>query len=82
VHTSIVRTFILQFYLNTLFVNEIGECYLQSIVREQYFSIIFNEKKGALYSTKYNISLILRLNKPSRMFVNTKESLMTGIEHF
>ncbi len=44
VHTSIVRTFILQFYLNTVYMNKVGKCYLPSIVRRQYFSIIFNEK--------------------------------------
>jgi hypothetical protein len=41
------------FYLNTLFMNKIGECYLLSIVRRHYFSIIFNEKKCTLYSIKY-----------------------------
>ncbi len=48
-HMSIVCTFILQFYLNTLFMNKVGECYLPSIVPRQYFSIIFNEK-----SAQYN----------------------------
>ncbi len=43
-HTSKVRTLNLQFYLNTLLTNKVGECYLPSIVRMQYFSIIFNEK--------------------------------------
>jgi len=47
VHMSKVRTFILQFYLNTLFMNKVGECYLPSIVRRQYISIIFKEKKCA-----------------------------------
>ncbi len=41
---SIEHTFILQFYMNTLFMNMVGECYLPSRVRTQYFSIIFNEK--------------------------------------
>ncbi len=50
---SIMRTFILQFYLNTLYINKVGECYLPSTVRRQYFSIIFNEKKSALYLIKY-----------------------------
>jgi hypothetical protein len=36
-HMSIVRTFILQFYLNTLFMNKVGECYLPSIVHRQHF---------------------------------------------
>ncbi len=40
----IVHTLILQFYLNTLFMNKVGECYLPSIVCRQYFSITFNEK--------------------------------------
>ncbi len=44
-HTSIVRTVILQFYPNTLFMNKVGECYLPSKVHRQYFSIIFNGKK-------------------------------------
>jgi hypothetical protein len=39
-HKSIVCTFIL---LNTLLMNK-AECYLPSIVRMQYFSIIFYEK--------------------------------------
>jgi hypothetical protein len=39
-----MRTFILQIYLNTLFMKKVGECYLLSAVRMQYFSIIFNEK--------------------------------------
>ncbi len=43
-HTSKVRTFILLFFLNTMLTNKVGECYLPSIVRMQYFSIIFNEK--------------------------------------
>ncbi len=38
------HTFILQFYMNTLFRNKAGECYLPSRVHTQYFSIIFNEK--------------------------------------
>jgi len=50
---SIVNTIILQFYLNTLFMNKVGECYLPSIVRRQYFRIIFQWKKYALYSIKY-----------------------------
>jgi len=45
-HMSIVRTFILQFYLNTRFMNRVGECYFSSIVRRQYFSIILNEKSA------------------------------------
>ncbi len=39
VYTSTVRTFILQFYQNTLFVNKVGECYLP--MRRQYFSITY-----------------------------------------
>ncbi len=54
VYTSIVRTFILQFYLNTLFMNKVGECYLPSIVRSQYFSIIFNTKSAPLYLIKFH----------------------------
>ncbi len=50
---SIVSTFILQFDLDTLFMNKVGECYLPSIVRRQYFRIIFQWKKYALYSIKY-----------------------------
>jgi len=46
VHTSSAHNFILQFYFNTLFMNKVGECDLPSIVRRQYFSIIFNEKSG------------------------------------
>jgi hypothetical protein len=38
---SIARTFILQFYLNTLFMNKVGKFNLPSIVH----SIIFNEQK-------------------------------------
>ncbi len=53
VHTSIAHTFLSQFYHNTLFMNKVGECYLPRIVRKQYFSIIFNEKKCALHSIKY-----------------------------
>ncbi len=49
----IVSSFILQFYFNILFMNKLGECYLPSKVRRHYFSIIFNEKKCALYSIKY-----------------------------
>ncbi len=45
-HMSKVRTFILQCYINTLLMNKVGECYLPSIVRMQYFSIIFNEKSA------------------------------------
>jgi hypothetical protein len=45
-HTSIVCTFILQFYLNTLFMNKLGECYPPSTVHRQFFSIIFNEKSA------------------------------------
>jgi NAD binding domain of 6-phosphogluconate dehydrogenase len=45
-HMSIVRTFILQFYLNALLMNKIGKCYLPSIVHRHYFSIIFNEKSA------------------------------------
>jgi hypothetical protein len=45
-YACIVCTFILQFYLNTLLMNKVGECYLTSIVRRQYFSIIFNEKSA------------------------------------
>jgi hypothetical protein len=56
---SIVCTFILQFYLNTLLMNKIGVCCLPSIVHAQYFSIIFNEKKCALYSIKYSIHLFI-----------------------
>jgi hypothetical protein len=41
---SIVRTFILQFYQNTLFMNKVGEFLLPSTVRMQYLCIIFNEK--------------------------------------
>jgi hypothetical protein len=52
---SMVCTFILQFYLNTLLMNKVGECYLQSIVRIEYFSFIFREKKCALYSIKYGV---------------------------
>jgi hypothetical protein len=54
VYTSIVRTFILQFSLNTLFMNKVGECYLPSIVRSQYFSIIFNTKSVPLYLIKFH----------------------------
>jgi hypothetical protein len=43
---SVVHTFILQFYLNTLFMNKVGEYYLPSIVRRQYFTIILNEKSA------------------------------------
>jgi hypothetical protein len=39
-----VLTFVLQFYQNTLLMNKVGGCYLPSIARRQYFSIIFNEK--------------------------------------
>ncbi len=42
VQMSIVRTFIWQFYRNTLCMNKVGECYFPSIVRIQYFSILFN----------------------------------------
>ncbi len=44
-HTCVVYNFILQFYLNTLFMNKVGECYLPSIVRRQYYAIILNEKR-------------------------------------
>ncbi len=53
VRISIVHTFNLQFYLNTLFMNKVGESCLPRIVRTQYFSITLNEKKCALYSIKY-----------------------------
>jgi hypothetical protein len=43
---SIVCTFILQFYLSTLFMNKFGECYLPSVVCRHYFSISFNEKSA------------------------------------
>jgi hypothetical protein len=43
-HTSIIHTFILQFYLNTLLMNKVSECYLPSIMGMRYFSNIFNEK--------------------------------------
>jgi hypothetical protein len=46
VHTNIVHTFILQYYVNTLFMNKFSECYLPSIVHRQYFSISFNEKSA------------------------------------
>jgi hypothetical protein len=48
VHMSIVHTFILQFYPNTLFMNKVGECSLPNIVGGQYFSIIFNEKVSTI----------------------------------
>jgi hypothetical protein len=38
--TSIVGTFILQIYLNTLFMYKVGECYFPNIMRRQYFSTI------------------------------------------
>jgi hypothetical protein len=50
---SIVCTFILIFYPNTLLINKVGEYYLPSIVRNQYFSIIFNEK--SLHYTRQNM---------------------------
>jgi hypothetical protein len=40
VHMCIVRTFILQIYLNTLLMYKVGECYFPNIVRRQYFSTI------------------------------------------
>jgi hypothetical protein len=43
---SIVWAFILQFYLNTLLMTKVGECYVPIIVHTQYFSIIFNEKSA------------------------------------
>ncbi len=49
----IVRTFILQFYLNTLFMNKVGECYLQSIMQPKYFSIILNKK--SVHYTLWNM---------------------------
>ena len=52
---SIVCTFILEFYLNTLHMNKVGECCLPSVVRMQYFSIIFKEKKCTLYSILLNV---------------------------
>ncbi len=45
---SIMRTYILQFYLNTLFMNKVGECYLPSILSRHYVSIIFNEKSASI----------------------------------
>ena len=51
-HKSKVRTFILQFYLNTLSMNKVDEFYLPNIVRMKYFSIIFNEK--SVHSTRKN----------------------------
>jgi len=39
-------TYEFEFYLNTLLMNKVGECYLPSIVCTQYFSIIFGEKSG------------------------------------
>jgi hypothetical protein len=39
--------------------NKIGVCCLPSIVHTHYFSIIFNEKKCALYSIKYSIHLFI-----------------------
>ncbi len=53
-HTSIVRTFILQFDLNTLFMNEVGDCYVPSMVGRKYFSSNMNEKKCALYLIQYS----------------------------
>ncbi len=43
-HMKIVHTFILQFDLNTLYLNEVGDCYVPSMVRRKYFSINLNEK--------------------------------------
>ncbi len=56
VHTSI-QAFILQFYLNTLFMNKVSECYLARIVRMQYFSIIFNEKVHTVLDKIWEIVL-------------------------
>ncbi len=56
---NIAHTFILQFFLNTLFMNKVGECYLPSRMRKQYVSIIFNEK-SAHYTDKI---LLLKNNK-------------------
>jgi hypothetical protein len=56
---SIVRTFTLQFYLNTLFMNKVGECYLPSILRRQYFSIIFNDK-SANYTQLNTVVIVKR----------------------
>ncbi len=53
VKARIVCIFILQFYLKTLFMSKVGDCYLSSKVRAQYFSTIFNEKMCTLYSIKY-----------------------------
>ncbi len=57
-HMSIVCNLILQFYLKGLFIYKVGGCYLPSKVHRQYFSIIFNEKKWAVYSIKYSICFI------------------------
>ncbi len=53
-HTSILLTFIFQLYLNTLFMNEVGECYLPSIVGKHCFRIILNEKECEQYLIKYD----------------------------
>ncbi len=81
VHTSIVRTWISQWFFTKklfLFFNNnfkrINHCkfihrkdylkpflsYLPCIVRREYFSIIFNVKKCALYSIKYGIFWIVK----------------------
>ncbi len=61
VHNCIAYPFVLQFYLNTSLMNEVGKCYLPSKVCTQYFSIIFNEKKCALYSIKYGTYYLNKL---------------------
>jgi hypothetical protein len=42
--------------LEYLLLNKVGEYYLPSIVRTQYFSIMFNEKKCELYLITYGRS--------------------------
>ncbi len=41
--------------------NKVGKCYLTSTACTQYFSIIFNEKKCALYLIKDSIIGSIRL---------------------
>jgi hypothetical protein len=72
---SIVHTFILQFYLNALFMKKVGDCCIPSIVCKQYFSIIFNEKKCALYTIKYG-TVICKLDR----FVAMKQILVVFIK--
>jgi len=69
VNMSVVCTFILQSYLNTLFMNKGGEWYHPSIMCKEYFSIIFNEK-----SSQYTQNTVGKVLTKLNLLANDKHS--------